>query len=88
MLFQIWGCPDPGASACFWLVPRSHRPSGFDAEMRWRRRWFYLPNMVPVLHSLEGRLAGVALALWWLFPLVEEAGEVPTLMGGIEALRA
>lgn len=33
------------------------RPPGFDAKMRWRRRWFYLPNMVLVLLSfLEGRL--------------------------------
>jgi hypothetical protein len=36
----------------------------------------------------EGRLGDTVLASWWLFPLAEEATEVPALKGAIEALRA
>jgi hypothetical protein len=57
--------------------------------MRRRRRWFYLPNMVLVLPSFsKGRLGSAVLTLWRLFPLVEEATEVPALVGAIKALRA
>jgi hypothetical protein len=57
--------------------------------MIWRENWFYLSNMVPVLPSfLDERSGGVALDVWWLFPLVEEAVEVPALMGAIEVLKA
>ena len=53
----------------------------FNAEMHWRKSWFYLPNMVLVLPSFSVvRPGGAAPASWWLFPLVEEAMEVPTLM--------
>jgi hypothetical protein len=35
----------------------------------------------------EERPGGVALELWRLFPLVEEAADVPALMRAIGALR-
>jgi hypothetical protein len=55
-------------------LPSLAHPPAFGAERRWRRSWFYLPNMVPMLPSfLEERSGGATPASWWLFPLVEEA---------------
>jgi hypothetical protein len=45
--------------------------------------------MVPVLPSFAAaRLGGIALESWWLYPTVEEAVDVPALVGAIEVLRA
>jgi hypothetical protein len=55
--------------------------------MRWRENRFYLPNMVPVLPSFSDERPGSAISnMCWLFPLAEEATEVSTLIGAIEAL--
>ena len=45
--------------------------------------------MVLVLPSFMAVMLGaVTLELWWLYPLAEEAVDVPTLVGAIKALRA
>jgi hypothetical protein len=63
-------------------------PPGLDGEMCWRRNWFYLTNMIPVLPSFsDERSGGVTLDMWQLFPLAEEATEVPSLVGAIKALK-
>ena len=44
--------------------------------------------MVLVLPSFVAeRPGGIALESWWLYPLAEEAVDVPALVGAIEALR-